>query len=68
MRAEGTNEAELYVNHPNGKVEDILFLIEEGHFAEGSMLPKVQAACAFASSSKIGGKKTFICNFRRGEI
>ncbi len=32
------------------KVEDIPALIEEGHFAEGSMLPKVQAACAFASS------------------
>jgi carbamate kinase len=39
--------------------------IEEGHFAPGSMLPKVQAAMAFAASKP--GRKALITSLERAE-
>ncbi len=39
-------------------IEDAKRYMEEGHFAPGSMLPKVQAACEFAESKK--GRRALI--------
>ena len=44
-------------------VEDLPKLIQEGHFAKGSMLPKMEAACAFVSKGK--GKKAVITSLER---
>ncbi len=45
-------------NLRNLSVEDAKKYIEEGHFAPGSMLPKVQAAIQFAESAN--GRKAYI--------
>lgn len=41
-------------------VEEMERYIEEGHFASGSMLPKVEAAIGFAKSGE--GKESIICS------
>ncbi len=41
------------------KVSEIRKLLEEGHFAQGSMRPKVEAAVRFIAK---GGKKALICS------
>lgn len=38
-------------------------LIEEGHFAAGSMLPKIEAAAQFVASGN--GRKAIICDLRK---
>lgn len=58
------NKVCLNFNKPNMKelskitVAEAMTYVEEGHFAQGSMLPKVMAAVKFASSSP--GKKAII--------
>ncbi|MBO5354930.1 MAG: carbamate kinase [Clostridia bacterium] len=44
-------------------VEDATRYCKEGHFAPGSMLPKVQAAIAFAQSAP--GRKAVICSLEK---
>lgn len=46
-------------------IEDAYQYIEEGHFAPGSMLPKVQAAISFAKSSK--GRKALITSLEKAK-
>ena len=56
-------QAELYYNTPNAvkvgsvSVEEANQYIEEGHFAKGSMLPKIQAAIKFVEAT---GNKAII--------
>lgn len=60
----GVEQVAIHFNTPNQKSLDKINLkeaqqyIEEGHFAPGSMLPKVEAAMAFAKSKK--GRKAII--------
>lgn len=46
-------------------IEDAYQYIEEGHFAPGSMLPKVEAAISFAKSSK--GRKALITSLEKAK-
>lgn len=46
-------------------LEEVDQYIKEGHFAPGSMLPKVQAALAFASSKK--GRKALITSLEKAK-
>lgn len=48
------------------KTEDALKYIDEGHFAPGSMLPKVEAAMAFATSKE--GRTTVIASLEKAEL
>ena len=51
------NQAELYYNTPNAKklgkisLEEAKQYIEEGHFAKGSMLPKIEASIKFVEQT-----------------
>lgn len=46
-------------------INDTLKYIEEGHFAPGSMLPKIEAALKFASSKK--GRKALITSLEKAK-
>lgn len=46
-------------------IEDAYQYIDEGHFAPGSMLPKVEAAISFAKSSK--GRKALITSLEKAK-
>ena len=47
-------------------VEDAKKYIEEGYFADGSMLPKVEAALKFAESKK--GRKAIIASLDKAKL
>jgi len=47
-------------------VEDAKRYIEEGYFANGSMLPKVEAALKFAESKK--GRKAIIASLDKAKL
>jgi len=51
------------VNLGSVSVEDMQRYTEEGHFAPGSMLPKIQAALSFASSGE--GKVVLITSLEK---
>lgn len=61
----------IHFGQPNQKLLDKMTIeeaeqyIEEGHFAPGSMLPKVKAAMKFAQSG--AGKKSMICSLERAD-
>jgi carbamate kinase len=46
-------------------INDTLKYIEEGHFAKGSMLPKVEASLKFATSKK--GRKSLITSLKKAK-
>ncbi len=47
------------------KIDEVRKYIDEGHFAPGSMLPKVRAAIKFAGSKK--GRKTIITSLEKAK-